>query len=162
MTALGPCVRCGDPATQLHHVTGRGADSEQLDDELVLPVCPDCHDLIHEELRLEGIHYPLIRNSIIERLERRLRRLAINLARIADKAWPQVFVGLIALNCLKWAEELAMLVKLLDRWNPAWRDVADPTRGDGLRTATRCDSSMGDQGGDQEGGSIEPQEEVSP
>ena len=154
MRAVGPCIRgCGRPATQWHHVTGRGANREQLDNDCVLQVCDECHDLIHEELRFEGVHYPLLSTSALDRVERRLRRLAINVARIADNPWVMVLALLVAPNLIKCADELATLAKRLDRWNPAWRDVADPAEWDDLRAAPSCDPSLGATSGatDQEG-----------
>ena len=53
-----PCATCGKPPEDGNHLTGRGCDHEQLDDELTAPTCHECHEIFHEELRLLDIDCP--------------------------------------------------------------------------------------------------------
>jgi hypothetical protein len=49
------CPFTGQPADALHHETGRDADGEYLDPELVLPLVRDQHVLEHQIWRMTGI-----------------------------------------------------------------------------------------------------------
>ena len=40
------CMKCGEKATQLHHVSYENIGEEELIDD-VIAVCKDCHDEIH-------------------------------------------------------------------------------------------------------------------
>lgn len=40
------CSKCGEKATQLHHLNYNNMGSEELDTD-VIAVCKDCHDEIH-------------------------------------------------------------------------------------------------------------------
>ena len=46
-----PCIRCSCPSGPPHHVRayGWGAMSRRPDDYYVVPLCPECHDLIHND-----------------------------------------------------------------------------------------------------------------
>ena len=40
------CSKCGEKATQLHHLNYDNLGEEELDED-VIAVCKDCHDEIH-------------------------------------------------------------------------------------------------------------------
>lgn len=40
------CTKCGDKATQLHHLNYNNLGDEELDIDVVA-LCKDCHDEIH-------------------------------------------------------------------------------------------------------------------
>lgn len=43
------CVICGRPKEDIHHlVFGRGLRPLATEDELLTPICRDCHDTIHK------------------------------------------------------------------------------------------------------------------
>jgi hypothetical protein len=114
------CVICGEPACDLHHLTGRGPDGRQLDEELTAPTCHDDHELVHDDLRHQGVHKPLKETSVFERVAYRLERVAVFFARLAEQlpfAWLQRLAG----SMCQWAGELRTGVAALDAWNPNWR-----------------------------------------
>lgn len=56
--ALGSCAMCGKPAREMHHVTGRSPDRGRLDAALVVGLCLRHHNLIHQDLRVDGLDRP--------------------------------------------------------------------------------------------------------
>jgi len=42
------CSKCGEKATQLHHLNYNNIGDEELDVD-VIPLCKDCHDEIHKK-----------------------------------------------------------------------------------------------------------------
>jgi len=45
--AGGRCQRCGEPASEVHHLTYERLGCERLRD--LMPICERCHQNIHEE-----------------------------------------------------------------------------------------------------------------
>lgn len=117
------CPLCGKPRHHGHHLTGRGHDGEQLDPEFIAPLCRQDHLLIHNDLRQQGIDNPVVANTAPERVERRLRRVALFLARVAEVLGLRWVTGAVEAIC-GWADELALFVAALDNWNPGWRGAA--------------------------------------
>ena len=116
-----PCVITGKPAERDHHISGRGADEEQLDDDLTVPVSHDGHELVHEDLRNQGIDKPLQADSVPERIERRLRRTGVFLGRMAESVPPLEWMLALARALTRWADELKGWVYRLDTKCPGWR-----------------------------------------
>jgi hypothetical protein len=106
MGDLPICAICGERSHHAHHLTGREGEP-QLDPDLVAPVCHDDHDLIHEDLRFEGLDRPLVDATTAERLERRLRRLSFFLLRVGETYPDFTWVPVVALHCQIWADDLA-------------------------------------------------------
>jgi hypothetical protein len=113
-----------------HHPTGRGPDGRYLDPNLKLPYCHDHHELSHDDWRAlwiddsERDRQPERRLTFIERVERRLRRLAATVGRLAE-AHPQHKWWAALARALKcWADELAHHLAAQDRRDPGWR--SDP------------------------------------
>jgi hypothetical protein len=115
------CAICGGDPEDDHHLTGRGSDGEQLDDELVAGLCHDDHELLHEDLRQDGLDKPLRASTIFERVARRLQRVGVFLARVAEGVLPFRWIAGIAAALGRWADELNSSVCALDAWNPGWR-----------------------------------------
>jgi hypothetical protein len=109
-----------------HHVTGRGADGQYLDAELTAPVCHDDHELCHEDLRNADLDRPCRARTLVERVEYRLRRMALFFGRMAEANRNDFFYGWLARRLEVWANELARHVAGLDRYFPAWRTLGDP------------------------------------
>ena len=74
-----PCSRCVDPASLLHHPTGRSFDGAYLDQRLVSELCHDCHEAEHDLLRALALDEPASALSFVETIEWRLRRMAVHL-----------------------------------------------------------------------------------
>ena len=124
------CLVCGDVPCLGHHPTGRGPDDRYLDPDLRLPYCHDHHELCGDDWRTLGVEdskrdrEPERTLSLIERVERRLQRLAATVGRLAE-AHPQhtwLTAGARALK--RWADELTSFIAALDRRDPGWR--SDP------------------------------------
>jgi hypothetical protein len=111
---------CGNPKDHDHHVSGRGHDHEQLDDEFLFPVCTSDHQLIHDDLRSEGIDNPLLADTVPEIVERCLRRRAVIVARLHERLeWP--WLALAADALARMADMLYDHVEELDYRFPGWR-----------------------------------------
>jgi hypothetical protein len=115
------CVITGEHAGRNHHVSGRGADGAQLDDELSVPLTHDAHELVHEDLRNARLDKPLQANSIPERVERRLRRFGLFLARVAEGIPSLGWMQVVAASVTRWADELRGWIDRLDATFPQWR-----------------------------------------
>jgi hypothetical protein len=115
------CAISGEPAQRDHHLTGRGADGTQLDDELTVPLSHDGHELVHEDLRNQAIDKPLLADSVPEQIERRLRRVGLFFGRVAESAPPFSWMLLLAREFVRWADELGGWVNRLDTKFPQWR-----------------------------------------
>lgn len=118
------CIGCEAHASRRHHPTGRDFAEEYLDADLTVPVCHDDHELIHDDRRTLGTQEPPAPLSWFERVELRLRRIAGDLARLAelhpDKGW----LPRCARWLLRWADELANGLRAMDARDPGWR--SDP------------------------------------
>ncbi len=115
-----PCAICGRPAEDPHHLTGRGPDSEYLDDDLAAPLCHDDHELLHEDLRHDRIDKPFGDLSVFERVAYRLERVAVFFSRLAEQA-PLQWIVTLAEAMRRWAGELRRGVDDLDSKHPRWR-----------------------------------------
>ena len=50
------CLLCGKPSFDPHHLLfGKGIKRLADDDKLVIPVCRECHDLIHRDPRVGNL-----------------------------------------------------------------------------------------------------------
>jgi hypothetical protein len=116
-------VICGAPSSRVHHLTGRGYDGAYLDPELRASLCHDDHELCHEDLRNARVDRPLESATLVERLERGLRRVAMFVARLAE-ACGQQFLAALAAWLATGAAILAQHVAFLDARYPDWRDAA--------------------------------------
>ena len=124
---MSTCIFGDDPSDDPHHISGRGADGRQLDDDVVVPLCHDHHELIHDDLRLDGLDKPLRMDNPIDQTVRRLRRAAAFLARLADAVPAISSLAYMARGMQRWADQLERFSQTLDRWNPSWRDAGDPS-----------------------------------
>jgi hypothetical protein len=114
------CAICGGAACDSHHLTGRGPDGGYLDPELTVDECHDDHELLHEDLRQEGIDKPLRDANVFERVAYRLERAAVFFTRLAEQA-PFAWLVKLAGSMRQWAGELRSGVAALDARIPAWR-----------------------------------------
>lgn len=119
------CSTCDHIAQHDHHLTGRGGDGEQLDPSLTVPVCFDCHDLLHDHLRLDQVDRPLANTSVPEVIERRLRRMAIFLSEVAQWQSSLVWVAAVAIKLDAMADQLRRHIAMLDRNFEGWRTVGE-------------------------------------
>jgi hypothetical protein len=104
VTLPDPCAICGRPAKVHHHLTGRDHLQAYLDPGLVVPVCHDHHQLLHDDLRdeqLDRVHEPL---AVIERVAHRLRRVAVFFTRLAKT--PMDLWAALAQTLRLWADRL--------------------------------------------------------
>jgi len=84
------CAYCGSEDVTGHHITGRDTQLQYLDPRLTVPLCHDHHYLAHDDLRVAGVDDPAAGTSprlpFVERVELRLRRLAVALGRLAPRS----------------------------------------------------------------------------
>jgi hypothetical protein len=124
------CLVCGATECLRHHPTGRGPDGRYLDPDLRLPYCHDNHELSHDDWRLLGIqageqgHVSERQLAFIERVELRLRRLAVTAGRMADAHPEHRWLAALARALKRWADELARDIAARDRRDAGWR--SDP------------------------------------
>ena len=114
-----PCIRCGRPGKEDHHPTGRDDEDCYLDEDLVVWHCRPCHQHVHNVLRtleLDRVAGPL---SVPERVELRLRRLAVFLVGLGPP-W-SLLSGPLAAAFSRWADQLAVHTRRLDSRYPDWR-----------------------------------------
>ena len=124
------CLICDARSVRAHHLTGRDADGRYLDPDLKLPCCHDHHELAHDDWRILNLQDPSEKEhsdaglSFVERVERRLRRAASFMARLAE-AYPQhAWIARTAQALKRWADELARDIAARDRRDAGWR--SDP------------------------------------
>jgi hypothetical protein len=115
------CVRCGQRSKDDHHLTVRDDHGDYLDADLKVPLCRSCHNAEHDALRVLDLERALGPLSLPERVELRLRRLAVFVARLAVR-WGPLF-GFAAAALTRWADELAEHTQRLDRRHPGWREA---------------------------------------
>jgi hypothetical protein len=114
------CATCPDPSEDDNHLAGRGHDHAQLDDELTAPACHECHEVFHEELRILDLDTPLRSDNVFERLERRLRRVAVFFGQLfARYGW--LWLKRLADAFVRWADEVRGEIDRLDLEHPGWR-----------------------------------------
>jgi hypothetical protein len=116
------CFRCGSTRAELHHVTLRDGAGVRLDPDLVVPLCHDCHWQDHDFLRALGLQYAEGGLAIVERVELRLRRVAVFGYRMS-KGDPASFWYRLANAAAQWADELRAHTSRLDQTTPEWREV---------------------------------------
>lgn len=120
MTAEPTCAWCGQPAVDDHHLTGRGPDRRYLDRELVAPLCHDCHELAHEDLRNAAVDTPPKGPwSAVHAVEFCLDRSALFLARLSQQSDQNLWAHLAA-AVRRWADALRDHRHWLDRALPGW------------------------------------------
>lgn len=119
------CVYCGAEGALRHHLTGRDAQLRYLDPRLTLPLCHDCHQLVHDDLRTLDVDDPQDRaieeQPLVELVELRLRRLAVALGRIADALPDFTWLARLAETAKWWADHLRRDVTARDARDPGWR-----------------------------------------
>jgi hypothetical protein len=115
------CAICGQPADDPHHLTGRGCDGAYLDPDLTASTCHDDHELLHEDLRNEGVDKPLAQATIVEKIVYRLTRTAVFVGRMAEAIPGMAWLANLARGLRRWAEDLRGFVAVLDAWNSGWR-----------------------------------------
>jgi hypothetical protein len=120
------CAYCDAEGAMRHHLTGRDPQLRYLDPRLTLPLCHDHHQLIHDDLRVVGVDDPATGTSrrlpFVERVEWRLRRLAVALGRLARALPDWRWLGTLAASAKRWADELAWDIRVRDTRDPGWRD----------------------------------------
>lgn len=114
------CAICGGAHERGHHLTGRGADGDYLDPDLVAPLCHSDHELVHEDLRQAGVDKPVGAVSIFEQVAYRLERVGVFVGRVAEVA-PFAWLTSLAAAVHTWSAQLYSAAAALDAWNPAWR-----------------------------------------
>jgi hypothetical protein len=117
------CFRCGKRGANQHHLTLRDENGERLDDALTVPLCHNCHCAEHDWLRLSDLQRAPGPLSLPERVELRLRRLAVFFERLVMFA---PFSLKLAAALSGWADELARHTAGLDRCYPRWREGGAP------------------------------------
>src|SRR3954454_16196616 len=114
-----PCLRCGRPAAEEHHLSGSDETGSHIDPELVVWLCPPCHRGDHNTrhiLDLEKVSGTL---SVPERIELCLRRVAAFLASLGEP-WA-ILATRLAAAMSGWADDLAAFRLKLDDRYPDWR-----------------------------------------
>lgn len=123
----GGCAFCGADGALGHHVTGRDVQGRYLDPRLRCPLCHDHHLLLHDDWRVLGIEDPdrptqgAAPLTVVECVERRLRRLATLVGRVADVLPASGWLAQLARSLKRWADELARHTSTLDARYPEWR-----------------------------------------
>src|SRR5579862_9294448 len=116
------CSYCGRAVERLHHPTGKDEGNRYLDREFTVPTCHDHHELLGDDRRTLGLEATDAPLTLLDRVELRLRRMAIDAARLArahpGNRWFELAAKLLA----RWAGELAAFRRHLDVRDPTWRD----------------------------------------
>ena len=116
-----PCY-CGQSATQWHHVTATFPGRVFLDPEFTIPVCDECHDLIHEDYRFHGIVLPLRDRSLIAVREHQHRCMGLALLRVAEVQQHRSWALPIAAQLLKMADADRDELSRPIGYHPDWLD----------------------------------------
>ncbi len=105
--ALGSCAMCGQPAREMHHVTGRGPGRGRLDAGLVVGLCRRHHNLVHQDLRGEGLDRPSSGSAwgAVASVRFRLERCGLFLGRYSDFQ-DEPFWPLLATAIREWSYAL--------------------------------------------------------
>ena len=98
------CLYCGSDRPLHHHITGRDHEDRYFDPQLVSPLCHDHHQCEHDVLRILELDDVTRELSPVERIEWRIRRLAVHLQSVPMSAPLQARI-VVALR--SWADELA-------------------------------------------------------
>lgn len=89
------CQFCGDPAQQLHHLTGRDPSGAHLDPALVVALCRNHHVLVHSDLRSQQLDTPDAADwNDVTATRFRLNRLGTYLGRLADYSDERLWASL--------------------------------------------------------------------
>jgi hypothetical protein len=118
----GRCIFCGGPVERRHHPTGRDEQNRYLDREFTVPTCHTHHELLGDDRRTLGLETPGGLLTLLDRVELRLRRTAIDAARLASAQPENRWFELAARLLARWAGELAEFRRHLDERDPTWRD----------------------------------------
>jgi hypothetical protein len=127
----GPVCWCGKPAAERHHLTGRlgSEDSPYLDPDLWAWACWDDHALASDDqLRMAHQEADLTRAAAtrLDKVTARLRRVAAFFGRLAECLGSPVLVAILATfasHAERWADELGMIITILDAHSPGWRTL---------------------------------------
>ena len=117
-----PCY-CGQSATQWHHVTATFPGRVFLDPEFTITVCDECHDLIHEDYRFQGIVLPLRDRSLIAVHEHQHRCMGLALLRIAEAQPHESWIPSFAVQLLKMADADRVEMSWPIGYHPDWNDL---------------------------------------
>jgi hypothetical protein len=121
MTGRLPCVICGRPSVDYHHVTQR-----QIDPDVVLPLCHDHHELMGDDWHTAGIPPETEAPTVLHQLELGLRRWAMLIGRAAVHpllAPAAPLLRVLAAWMAKWAARLRACIAGLDQACPEWRQA---------------------------------------
>jgi hypothetical protein len=105
------CPFTGEPADQLHHPTGRGADGKYLDQELVVPFILDQHVIEHQAWDRTKIGEDIVANPNWLRL-RRTGQLLVRLGEFHGEgtvSLPSPFVRQLGFLLLRVAAEILLI-----------------------------------------------------
>jgi hypothetical protein len=130
------CALCDWRAIQAgHHVT-----AEILDPDLLVDVCHNHHMLVHDDWLTAGVGAKRMPDNVLERLELRLRRVALFLGRLQATGFGGEFIRLLAVSIGQWADEVAWIIRMLDAFHgplppsadrpwpqPGWREAPGMT-----------------------------------
>lgn len=110
------CVYCGQLGLwRQHHPTERDENGVYLDPDFTVPACHDHHTLVHDDCRSLGLEEVADPLGATELNALRLRRLAVNLARVSSPEGAVVLLQAAARFLPCWADELQGIVTLLGR-----------------------------------------------
>ena len=126
------CVLCEAGDCSGHHLTGRDQNGHYLDPDLIVRHCHDHHTHAHDDWSVLGVQDPPEKTKqaaapprpLIERVELRLRRLAVFFGRFAETHPESVWFAALARRCKRWADELRAHITAQDGRDPDWR--SDP------------------------------------
>ena len=123
MKARPPCLLCGAPSEDGHHVTGRDANETYLDPVFKAPLCHSCHELVGEDWNTVGVQDTAPAESFLDSLELRLTRTATFTGRVAEPAPEPLrrFLLALASHLAAWSARLHEVIAALDQYLPAWR-----------------------------------------
>jgi hypothetical protein len=128
----GGCIYCDRPAERRHHPSGKDEHGRYLDPDFAVPTCHDHHELIGDDRRTLGVEAPTCALTGLDRVELRLRRMAIDAARLARSHPDNRWIALAATLLARWAGELAAFRRHLDARDPGWREDPGFYPGDGV------------------------------